>query len=231
MNLGWSCMSWRQPVRAAAQLSATVSSRRAERVCAGELIRHLRNFLGMEPLKKTFGVIEAKLRIFGFNAQKEPVAAGAHKVGRIEDRMIRPGQPVERQHANHSSQRSSPNPAFKSNGNELRHHSVDSRIHFGRGAHCFTFACGSRVRISKTEIEGMTRMKKKNSIVNRPMVPIKIIRSHLVYQYMPQELGRKSRCRLVTTITKRSSHIPVLTTSDTRNNCQGVERTLFSHST
>src|SRR5258708_12421580 len=114
---------------------------------------------------------------------------------------------------------------------ELRHHSVDSRIHFGRGAHCFTFACGSRVRISKTEIEGMTRMKKKNSIVNRPMVPIKIIRSHLVYQYMPQELGRKSRCRLATTITKPSTHIPVLTTTDTRNNCHSLEHTFFTHTT
>ncbi len=28
---------------------------------------------------------------------------------------------------------------------------------------------------------------------------------------MPQDEGRKSRCRLVTTMTKRSSHMPTLT--------------------
>ena len=36
--------------------------------------------------------------------------------------------------------------------------------------------------------------------------------SQTVGAYMPQEDGRKSRCRLVTTITKRSSHMPTLTT-------------------
>ena len=34
---------------------------------------------------------------------------------------------------------------------------------------------------------------------------------------MPHDDGRKSRCRLVTTITKRSSHMPIDTMIDTMN--------------
>ena len=41
--------------------------------------------------------------------------------------------------------------------------------------------------------------------------------SQSVPAYMPQDEGRKSRCRLVTMITKRSSHMPTLTTSEMTN--------------
>src|SRR5882724_9952012 len=106
---------------------------------------------------------------------------------------------------------------------EFRHQSEDRF-----SGHSFTFACGNSVRISKMEMAGMSRMNMKNSRVKNPMVPTKIARSHLVNQYMPHELGRKSRCRLITTITKRSSHIPALTTTATQNNFQGEERTLLN---
>ena len=41
---------------------------------------------------------------------------------------------------------------------------------------------------------------------------------------MPQDEGRKSRWRLVTTITKRSSHMPALTMIAMHQRIHGVER-------
>src|ERR1051326_6467494 len=94
----------------------------------------------------------------------------------------------------------------------------------------FTLACGISVRISKMEIAGISRMNIKKSRVKKPMVPTKIATSQRVNQYMPQELGTKSRWRLITTITKRSSHMPVFTTSETKKSLVGEERTLLNHS-
>src|SRR5262249_4834448 len=108
---------------------------------------------------------------------------------------------------------------------ELRHQSVN-----GSSSHSFTLACGSSARISKIEMAGISRMNIKKSRVKKPMVPTKTITSHLVNQYMPHALGIKSRCRLITTITKRSSHIPLLTTTATMKSFQGLERTLLNHS-
>src|SRR5215468_5043663 len=108
---------------------------------------------------------------------------------------------------------------------EFRHDSVNRfRLH------SFTFDCGSSARISKIEIAGMNLMNRKNNNVKKPMVPSRVMMSHLVGQYMPQELGIKSRCRLITTITKRSSHIPHWMTQETRNRPSGDERTLLNHS-
>jgi hypothetical protein len=39
------------------------------------------------------------------------------------------------------------------------------------------------------EMAGISRIKIKKSRVKNPMVPMKIIMSHLVNQYMPHELG------------------------------------------
>ena len=47
---------------------------------------------------------------------------------------------------------------------------------------------------------------------------------------MPQEDGRKSRCRLVMTMINRSSHIPMFTTMETKNNHGMFWRTLANHS-
>src|SRR5262249_10215337 len=83
---------------------------------------------------------------------------------------------------------------------KLCHQSVNWRCVQVRG-HSFTFACGSIVRISNMEIAGMKRMNRKKSKVKKPIVPSKVITSHLVNQYIPQALGRKSRWRLVMMIT------------------------------
>ena len=49
------------------------------------------------------------------------------------------------------------------------------------------------------------------------MVPRKVDMSQNVRWYMPHDDGRKSRCRLVTMMTKRSSHMPTLTTIEMTN--------------
>src|ERR1700740_711827 len=67
------------------------------------------------------------------------------------------------------------------------------------------------VRISKIEIIGRNRMNRKSRLKNNPKVPIYVAQSHWVGWYIPQDDGRKSRWRLVTENTKRSSHIPTFT--------------------
>ena len=52
-----------------------------------------------------------------------------------------------------------------------------------------------------------------------------VIQSQRVPQYIPHDDGMKSRCRLVTTMTKRSSHMPMLTTIATQKSSPGVVRT------
>ena len=52
----------------------------------------------------------------------------------------------------------------------------------------------------------------------------------MVPVYMPHDDGRKSRCRLVTMMTYRSSHIPMLTTIEITNSTTGEVRTFLHHS-
>src|SRR5215471_2948261 len=101
MNLGWFCMSWRQP--AIANAAAIRSS--PTRNCAGALIRHLRNLQRMKGLKEAFGLVLPEPGILRLDAEEEPVAAGASEIRRIENRMIRLRQSVERQHAEDRGQR------------------------------------------------------------------------------------------------------------------------------
>src|SRR3954471_8622721 len=72
---------------------------------------------------------------------------------------------------------------------------------------------------------GNTRRNRNSKQKNKPIVPMNVAQSQNVGEYMPHEDGRKSRCRLVTTITNRSSHMPTLTTSAMTNSTAGVRRT------
>src|SRR5258708_31377296 len=118
MNLGWSCMSWRQPATPRTHTTARPSS--ATRNCAGVLIRHLRNFVGMKTFEKLPRVQQAELGVLSFNAQEKLVAAGAGKARHIKDRMIRLRQSVQREHAENRSQRSAEHRAFKRHRNKRR---------------------------------------------------------------------------------------------------------------
>src|SRR3954471_12481668 len=109
---------------------------------------------------------------------------------------------------------------------ELGHQPVDHR-----GLHSSpTLASGRMVRISKIEIIGRKRRNRNSSDRNRPMVPMKVDQSQNVGAYMPHDEGRKSRCRLSTMITKRSSHMPMLTMIEITNSAGTVVRIFLNHS-
>src|ERR1700723_2867699 len=116
MNLGWLCMSWRQPatiIRASSAAGATTRMTRNEGeeendavlspvLCAlcPVLILHLHNRQRREALEKCPGVAQLELRICRLQAQEELVAGCAvAEVGRIEERVIGLRQPVQGQHA------------------------------------------------------------------------------------------------------------------------------------
>src|ERR1700730_10200665 len=97
-------------------------------------------------------------------------------------------------------------------GAELTHHAVYVRAvqHY-----CFSSdVSATSSRISAMEIAGRTRTNRKIRVTNIPMVPTKVAQSQKVGLYRPQAEGTKSRVRLITTITNRSSHIPIFTTMD-----------------
>src|SRR5581483_6559901 len=79
-------------------------------------------------------------------------------------------------------------------------------------------------RISDIAIAGRYRTNTKINATNSPIVPAKVDQSQMVGRYMPQDDGRKSRCRLTTTITKRSSHMPRFTTSETTKSTSALRR-------
>src|SRR5262249_1102043 len=60
------------------------------------------------------------------------------------------------------------------------------------------------------EIIGSKRMKRNVINMNWPIVPKNKPKSQRVGEYKVQDDGRKSRLKLTTIITKRSSHIPTL---------------------
>src|SRR5260221_7293952 len=74
--------------------------------------------------------------------------------------------------------------------------------------------CATSSRISAMEIAGNPRTNRNNSETNRPSVPTNVLQSQNVGWYLPHALGMKSRVKLITPITNRSSHMPTLTTSD-----------------
>src|SRR5207244_13086494 len=92
---------------------------------------------------------------------------------------------------------------------ELGHQTVDDA-----SLHSPTFASGRIVRISKIEIMGRKRKKRNRRETNRPIVPRNVDQSQNVGWYIPHDEGRKSRCRLVTMMMNRSSHMPTFPVSD-----------------
>src|SRR5438270_7605274 len=102
---------------------------------------------------------------------------------------------------------------------EFGDHAVD-RMALGR-SHSSTSACGRMVRISKMEMTGRKRTNKNSSARNRPSVPTKVITSQREGWNMPHDDGRKSRCRLMAMMTKRSSHMPMFTMMETHHNPTG----------
>src|SRR5262249_10343812 len=113
---------------------------------------------------------------------------------------------------------------------ELGEQAVDRRSR-GHGWPSFTSSASGRiVRISKMEIAGRKRTNRKMRVAKSPRGPRKPAESYFVPAYIPQDEGRKSRCRLVTMITNRSSHMPMLTTNDITNSTPTFVRRFFTQS-
>ena len=85
-------------------------------------------------------------------------------------------------------------------------------------------------RISAMEIIGRNRRNRNSSARNRPIDPTKVAQSQNVGLYMPHDDVRKSRCRLVTTMMKRSSHMPMLMMSAITNSTGTLVRTRVNQS-
>src|SRR5439155_3005785 len=87
--------------------------------------------------------------------------------------------------------------------------------------------CGSATssRVSEMAIIGRKRMNKNSSVRNKPTLPNNVAQSQMVGKNIPHDDGTKSRCKLVMTITKRSSHIPRLMDNATRNSAMRLRRT------
>src|SRR6266404_8856110 len=109
-------MSWRQPVPMTMQ--PATRPRSAMRICAVTLMRHLRDLLGMKILKKLFRLRQAELGILRLNAQEKAVTAGTVEARRVEDRMVRLRQSIQREHAKDRGQRSAEHRALKRHRNK-----------------------------------------------------------------------------------------------------------------
>src|SRR4051812_16149752 len=73
-------------------------------------------------------------------------------------------------------------------------------------------------------------MNKNCSVRNRPMLPSSVAQSQNVGKYIAQLEGTKSRCRLVTTITNRSTHMPRFTDKATKKRATVFVRTFCDQS-
>src|SRR5437899_10613376 len=73
-------------------------------------------------------------------------------------------------------------------------------------------------------------MNSSIKVRNSPMLPSRVAQSQNVGMYIFQLEGTKSRAKLVTTMTNRSTHIPTLAESATRNSAISFVRIFRDHS-
>src|SRR6267378_819366 len=114
---GWSAMSWRrywQPALKHRAAAAQVMTKMREVL----IIRHLGDMMRMHFLKDARGVRQMKLRVAGFDAEKEAVRRGVREAMDIEDRMMRLREPVQGEHAKHRGERRAENRQLESDGNK-----------------------------------------------------------------------------------------------------------------
>src|SRR5712692_1522918 len=312
---GWRAMSCWQPARPHPKQSASEAQRihRPRNVAEALNILHLADIMRLQAHKKFFRAGAVELRVFRFDAQEEPVVRSQRKPRHIEDRMMRHGQLIERQHSKHSKDRGAEHGELERDRNEhgpaieraaadvlgiadcghpvlheeaaraakqsadqrderhtraaeserlgepfhgkwrvgihvavafgaaplrsrdkllgrveLRHQPVEVRAALD---HFFSSppVCATSSRISAIEITGRKRMNRNSSATKSPIVPASMVQSQIRGMYMPQAEGMKSRCRLTTTITNRSSHMPTFTTRDITNSAGTFVRTFRNH--
>src|SRR5258708_24898854 len=74
-------------------------ARRNRRWTEALLILHLANVMCIQAVEKLFGAGAIELRILRLDAKEEAVIRGQRETRRVEHRMMRHGQFVERQHS------------------------------------------------------------------------------------------------------------------------------------
>src|SRR5258705_417186 len=190
-----------EPAEHADQIFSASSASSAFKRRTWLLIRNGGHLPRIERREELACPFQIELRVGGLDAEEEPVPARQREAWHVEHRVIWLRQPVK------------------------RHHAVDDAA-----LHSFTFASGRIVRISKIEIIGRKRRNRNRSERNKPIVPRNVDQSQNVGWYIPHEEGRKSRCRLVTMMTKRSSHMPTFTTSEIMKSNGTLVHTRFSQS-
>src|SRR6185369_16854402 len=99
-------------------------------------------------------------------------------------------------------------------------------INIGAGVH---FVSSTSLRVSEMAIIGRNRMNRKISVAKSPTLPSKVAQSQIVGMNRPQADGVKSRCRLVITMTNRSSHMPRFTDRATKKRATGLVRIRRDH--
>ena len=99
MYFGWSCMSCRQPAPARA-----ASSQQPAHACEHldpMLVRNFRHLPRLQSLQKLARLLAIEQRVGGFDAQEETVARCQRESRHVEHRMVRHGQPAQRQQSQH----------------------------------------------------------------------------------------------------------------------------------
>src|SRR5579885_1246724 len=94
--LGWSCMSWRQAVKAVMA--------RARRPAGIVLVRNFGYLARLQGPQKVRRRLAVEQRIGGLDTQKKAVARSQRKPGNVENRVIRHGQAAQGQQAEHGRQ-------------------------------------------------------------------------------------------------------------------------------
>src|SRR5713101_4638045 len=267
--------------------------------------------MSMETLQEVRGVRQIKFRVTVFDADKKAVRRCMREAMHVENRVVRLGQLVQSEHAEHRGERRAENGKLKSDGNESRPtiERAAANVHRISDRHCpvlktktaqapgqatkqsnrghevalqaqrlretfdgkggigieTAIACladflhgmnellgclelthhavdmgalqthyfsssevsATSSRISAMEIAGRTRTNRKIRVTNMPIVPMNVAQSQNVALYRPQAEGTKSRVRLMTTMTKRSSHMPIFTTIDMMKRTATLWRILY----
>src|ERR1044071_1119826 len=101
-------------------MPAAANSSQATRICAGRLIRHLRDLFRLITFQQFPRVRRTEPGVLRFNAQEEAVTAGAHKVRRIEYWVIGLRQAIQPPHAKYCRQARAQHRTFKRYRNECR---------------------------------------------------------------------------------------------------------------
>src|ERR1700722_980735 len=106
---------------------ASAATQRAARVRARRLGSGIRelffNFINSkrpQGIEEDFGLVQIEIFVFGFNDQKEAVVGSQREPGYVEHRMIRPGQTVQREHAEDGAERGAEYGEFEGDRDEMR---------------------------------------------------------------------------------------------------------------